>query len=334
MISEGRFRPLLPRVARKGDTMQRRFWRGATLAILMGLALSLVACGQVGKLQGKKAFKEANTFYQQQEYKKAADRYEEAVVADPELSVAYFYLGNSYDNLYKPSRKGEAENDAFLTKAIENYKKAAEKETDPKMRRLALEFLVSAYGPDKVNDPTQAEPIVQKMIELDPQETQNYFGLAKIYEDAGDYEKAEATLLKAKDAKPNDPNVYVQLASYYNRQEEFDKTIEALTQRTTLEPNNPEAYYTISTYFWDKAYRDFRLKDEEKKAFVVKGVEAVDKALALKGDYMEALTYKNLLLRLQANLEKDAAKQQLLIKEADKLRDQALELKKKKTAGL
>ena len=91
--------------------MQRRFWRGATLAILMGFALSLVACGQVGKLQGKKAFKEANVFYQQQEYKKAAERYEEAVKADPELSVAYFYLGNSYDNLYKPSRKGEAEND-------------------------------------------------------------------------------------------------------------------------------------------------------------------------------------------------------------------------------
>jgi len=314
--------------------MQRRFWRGATLTILMGFALSLVACGQVGKLQAKKAFKEANGFYQQQEYKKAADRYEDAVAADPELSVAFFYLGNSYDNLYKPSRKGEAENDSFLAKAIENYKKAADKETDPKMRRLALEYLVAAYGPDKVNDPTQAEPIVQRMIELEPQETANYFALSKIYEDSGDYEKAEATLLKSKEAKPNDPNVYLQIAGYYNRQEEFDKTIEALEQRATLEPNNPEAYYTISTYYWDKAYRDFRLKEDEKKGFVVKGVEAVDKAIALKSDYMEALTYKNLLLRLQANLEKDPAKQQSLIKEADRLRDQALELKKKKTSGL
>ena len=314
--------------------MQRRFWRGATLAILMGFALSLVACGQVGKLQGKKAFKEANTFYQQQEYKKAAERYEEAVTADPDLTVAYFYLGNSYDNLYKPSRKGDAENDSFLTKAIENYKIAGEREQDPKMRRLALEYLVAAYGPDKINDPTQAEPIVQKMIELDPQETSNYFALAKIYEDAGDYEKAEATFLKSKEAKPNDPNVYLQIAGYYNRQEEFEKTIEALTQRATLEPNNPEAYYTISTYYWDKAYRDFRLKEQEKKDFVAKGVEAIDKALGLKSDYMEALTYKGLLLRLQANLEKDAAKQQSLIKEADRLRDQALDLKKKKAAGL
>ena len=191
--------------------MQRRFWRAASLVVLAGFALSLTACGQVGKLQAKKAFKEANTFYQQQEYKKAAERYEEAVKADPELSVAYFYLGNSYDNLYKPSRKGEAENDSYLTKAIENYRIAAEKEKDPKMRRLALEYLVAAYGPDKVNDPTLAEPIVQKMIELDPQETSNYFALAKIHEDAGDYEKAEGTLMKAKEAKPNDPNVYLQI---------------------------------------------------------------------------------------------------------------------------
>jgi len=314
--------------------MQRRFWRAATLAILMGFAMSLVACSQVGKLQGKKAFKEANVFYVQQEYKKASDRYEVAIKADPELSVAYFYLGNSYDNLYKPSRKGEPENDGYLAKAVENYKLAADKETDPKMRRLSLEYLVAAYGPDKLNDPTMAEPIVQRMIELDPQETSNYFALAKIAEDAGDYEKAEAMLMKAKDAKPNDPIVFLQLAGFYNRQEEFEKTIAAFTQRAVLEPNNPEAFYTIANYYWDKAYRDFRLKEADKKDLVSKGLESVDKALALKPDYMEALTYKGLLIRMQAVWEKDSAKQQAMIKEAVRLSDQALELKKKKTAGM
>ena len=48
---------------------------------------------------------------------------------------------------------------------------------------------------------------------------------------------------------------------------------------------------------------------------------------------MEAIAYKNLLLRLQANLEKDPKKQQELLKEADRLRDQATELRKQKTAG-
>jgi len=314
--------------------MLRGLGRIASLAIVLAFAAGLVGCSQYGKLKAKQAFKDANVVYAQQDYKKAAALYEEAIVQDPELSVAYFYLANSYDNLFKPSRKGEPENDAYLTKAIEYYTKASEKEQDPTLRKRSFEFLVAAYGPDKMNDPSQQEPIVNRMIQLDPQDATNYFALAKIREDAGDYEKAEEVLLQAKQARPNDPQVYLQLAGFYNRQEEFEKTIDALNQRAAIEPNNPEAFYTISTYYWDKAYRDFRLKEPEKKEFVLKGIEQVDKALALKADYMEALTYKNLLLRLQANLEKDTAKQSALLKEADKLRDQALDLQKKQAAGI
>jgi len=314
--------------------MLRGLGRIASLAIVLALATSFVGCSQYAKLQAKQAFKNANILYAQQEYKRAAALYEEVIAKDPSMSVAYFYLANSYDNLYKPSRKGEPDNDEFLTKAINFYKQASEKEGDPTLRKRSFEFLVAAYGPDKMNDPSQQEPIVQHMIQLDPQDPANYFALAKIREDAGDYEKAEEVLLQAKQARPNDPQVFLQLAGFYNRQEEFDKTIEALNQRAAIEPNNPEAFYTTSTYYWDKAYRDFRLKDDEKKAFVMKGIEQVDKALQLKSDYMEALTYKNLLLRLQANLEKDPAKQSSLLKEADRLRDQALELKKRQVAGI
>jgi len=314
--------------------MLRGLGRIASLALVVALAAGMVGCSQYGKLQAKRAFKDANVLYQQQEFKKAAALYEEAIANDPGLSVAYFYLANSYDNLFKPSRKGEPENDAYLTKAVEYYKLAGEKETDKTLRTRSFQFLIAAYGPDKLNDPAQQEPIVNRMIQLDPQDPDNYFALAKIREDAGDYPKAEEVLLQAKQARPNDPQVYLQLAGFYNRQEEFEKTIEALTQRAAIEPNNPEAYYTISTYYWDKAYRDFRLKEPEKKEFVLKGVEQVDKALQLKPDYMEALTYKNLLLRLQANLEKDQAKQSALLKEADRLRDQALALQKRQAAGI
>ena len=43
---------------------------------------------------------------------------------------------------------------------------------------------------------------------------------------------------------------------------------------------------------------------------------AIDHALQIKPDYVEAIVYKGLLLRLQANLEKDPAKQQQLLKDA------------------
>jgi len=306
-------------------------------AILAGsVAISVAACSQVGNLQGKRAFKEANALYQQQKYEEAAARYEEVIKASPdsgEAATSYFFLANSYDNLYKPARKGEAANDANLTKAIENYKLSAEKETRADIKKLALDYLVSAYGPDKLDDPTQAEPIVQRMIQLDPSDTTNYFALAKIYEDAGNIDQSEAMLMKAKDAKPKDAAVYQQLAGFYQRQGDFEKLIAAINQRAELEPNNPEAHYSIATYYWDEAYRNTRLTDAQKREYTDKGLAAVDKALQLKPDYVEAITYRGLLLRVQAAMEKDAAKQKALLTEANQLQEKAAALKKKQAEG-
>src|SRR6267154_1295497 len=104
----------------------------------------------------------------------------------------------------------------------QDYKKAAESlsaspdPADKKLGKLALQYLVSSYGPDKLNDPAKAEPVVQRMIQLEPGEPTNYFALAKIYEDAGAYDEAEKMLVQAKNAKPADPAVYMTLAGYYN----------------------------------------------------------------------------------------------------------------------
>ncbi len=315
----------------------------AALALVLGLGVALAGCGKMNEVRAMKAFKDGNKLYAGSDWRQAAAKYEEVIQHDPNDAInscgaspgcAYFYLANSYDNMYRPTRKGEAANDGYLDKAIANYKLASEKITnDPKMRTLALQYLVAAYGPDKMNDPTQAEPVVKAMIELEPNEPTNYFVLADIYADSGEYELAEQTYLKAKEVRPNDPAVYMQLAGFYNSQGDFDKTIAAVSERTRVEPNNPEAFQTLATYYWDKAYRDFRLTDVQKKDYVLQGIQAVDKAISIKSDYMEAVAYKNLLLRLQANLEKDPVKQKELLREADQLRDKATELRKQKAAG-
>jgi tetratricopeptide (TPR) repeat protein len=312
---------------------------GASLTLAM-LALSAsVGCSQVGIVQARRSFKAANAAYQQQDYKKAADLYEEALKEDPNLNQAYFFLGNSYDNQFKPSRRGDPANDSLLDKAVQNYQTAAEKlavgptEEEKKLGKLSLEYLQAAYGADKLNDPAKAEPIVQKMIQLEPGEPSNYFVLAKIYEDAGAYPEAEQTLMNAKNAKPNDPAVYMTLAGYYNRQGQFDKTIEALEQRAKVEPNNPDAFQTIAAYYWDETRGDAALTETKKREYVIKGVEAADKALGLKTDFVEALTFKGLLLRQQALLEKDPVKQQALIKEGTALGEKANELRKAQSKG-
>ena len=191
-----------------------------------------------------------------------------------------------------------------------------------------------AFVADKLNDPGKAEPVIQKLIQMDPSDPGNYFRLARLYEDAGVYAEAEQMYQNAKNVKPKDPTVYLNLAAYYNRQGQFDKTIEALEQRAALEPNNPEAFQTIAGYYWDETQRDVRLNDAQKRDFVLKGLQAADKAISLKGDYVEALTFKGLLLRQQALLEKDPAVQQSLIKEATGLSEKANDLRKRQTTGV
>ena len=62
-------------------------------------------------------------------------------------------------------------------------------------------------------------------------------------------------------------------------------------------------------------------------------MEAVDKALELRPDYFEALTYKNLLSASRRRLEKNPAKQQELIKQADELQKKAIDVRNLQTKG-
>jgi tetratricopeptide (TPR) repeat protein len=316
----------------------RMFSSPVVMSFVAALSLAVTGCGQVANLQARMAFREANGLYQGQDWKAAAEKYEEVLAlnpTDPQLLTSYFFLGNSYDNQFKPGRENDPANDALLTKAIENYKLASERiQENPQIRTLSLQYLVAAYGSDKLNDPSQAEPLLLKMIQMDPKESANYFLLSRLYEDSGDYENAEAQLVKAREMRPADPVVYTTLAAYYDRQGEFDKLIEALEARTAQEPNNPEAYYTIATYYFNKASRDFSLNNAEKGKYAQAGLAATDKALALNKDYFEALVFKNLLLRVQATVTPDRARQLALLKEADQLRDRAEELRKLKAAGL
>ena len=310
----------------------RTFLRLVLVAVLV---TPLVSCAFFAQLSAMRTFKDANLLYGRADYAGAIEEYQQVlqvIADDPEselsqvMTVAYFYIANSYDNLYTPAFRGDPENDRFLENAIEYYRLASEEIPNPDFQTLSMQYLVAAYGPDRLNDPSNRALLLQEMIQLDPANPDNYFVLAQLFEESGLFEDAEAIMLEVRNMRQDDPTVYLQLAGFYNRSGDFDQTIDALRQRARIEPDNPEAYYTISTFFWEKAFRDFRITQEEKAEYILAGIDAADRAIALNDRYVDALIYKNILLRMQANMSEDLDEQNALIAQADELRDLAQQI--------
>jgi protein TonB len=179
------------------------------------------------------------------------------------------------------------------------------------------------------------EATLKQQIQLNPKDLANYFVLASLYEKTGDLARAGDTFQAAVRAVPGDPNGYLQLANFLNRHGDFSKAIDALSTWSNADPGDPVPLYTMSAFYWEKAYRDATLTDGQKRDYVDRGLQAADQAIAMNPEYMEALVYKNLLLRSQALLESDLTVQQALIAGADKLRQRAIEVRNaRQAAGL
>jgi hypothetical protein len=90
-----------------------------------------------------------------------------------------------------------------------------------------------------------------------------------------------------------------------------------------------------ASYWWEVAFRDAgAVGAEEIRRSIARGVEAADRALVHYPDDAQAMLFKSLLLRMQANVESDPATQTSLMRAADRLHTRAALLNKKKTAGL
>ena len=141
----------------------------------------------------------------------------------------------------------------------------------------------------------------------------------------GDVDRADAVVLAAKDAFPRSVSAQTAAAAVHNRRGDFDATIAALRAAAALQPESAEAQHRIAVFFWDKTRADAKLDASiTKLSYIMQGLDAENQALRLQPDYAEAMTYKNILLRLQANLSTDPAEKAQLIAEADELRNRVI----------
>lgn len=221
--------------------------------------------------------------------------------------------------------------------AIEFFKKA--KEADPTLLNARL-YLATAYaslyipGAPSAENRARGDQAVtefKEVLERDPKNLSAIDGLGSIL-----YQMAQ----------PFDANKFEESEKYHQRHIE-------------LKPEDPEPYYWIGVIDWALAFRgngDIRTnynRDHLKKqlretdplpaavrkqyvdkygAQVEEGINALNKAIALKPDYDDAMAYLNLLYRRKADMVESQDERASYLKQADDLVDKVKEIKQSRAS--
>lgn len=253
------------------------------------LLIAVVALSGCNKIKSKQEIKRGNEFLKAAQYQSALAAYEEALRLDPGETKLHKHIGIAYMGMYQPGSK-HAKDLEFAQKAIDNLKQYVAAYPDDKK---ALEYLVSMY----LN--------------------------TERFDDAIDF--YQNNLLKA---NPKDSKAMQSLAMLYFKKGDFDNGVKWLKERQTVEGNNPEVYYLIGVQAWDRSYNFPDLDPALRAKIVDEGLESLNKAVEMKPDYFEAVSYINLLYREKAKMETDPAKKQEYTDTANKYLQQALEMRK------
>jgi tetratricopeptide (TPR) repeat protein len=251
--------------------------------------LSVTALAGCNKIKSKQETKRGNEYLKAAQYQSALAAYQEALRLDPTETRLNKHIGIAYMGLYQPGSKHPKDLE-YAQKAIDHLKAYAHAYPDDKK---TLEYLISMY----LN--------------------------TERFDDAINFYQNE--VLKR---DPRDSKAMQSLAMLYFKKGDFDNGVLWLKKRLEVEGNNPEVYYLIGVQAWDRSYNFPDLDPALRAKIVEDGLAALNKALELKPDYFEAVSYINLLYREKAKMETDPAKKQEYTDTANKYLQQALEMRK------
>jgi tetratricopeptide (TPR) repeat protein len=263
------------------------------LCLLAALSLSLLSLTGCSKIQARIQIREANDAYGKEDYATALKHYERA----RQIDSASFpdldrMIGYSLIGLYVPEDKSQA-NLNNADRAIRELLQYLKKRPDD---RIAREALINLYlNADKITDAI------------------NYF----------------REWLKD---HPADIEAVRSIATLYAKQGNFQESLNWYEKITLLDSKNPEAFYTYGVVCYEKVAKNPPQDIAERLQIIARGKDALTRATQMRKDYFEAMVYLQLLYRQQAPLETDPAKQQQLVAEADRIRNEAIAIVKKKKA--
>lgn len=255
------------------------------LCLLAALIFSMQAAG-CSKVNGRIVIREANDFYDKQDWANALKQYERARRIDPSFPELDRSIGYCYIGLYKPdetSPQNEKQADGAI-RELSNYLKKRPDDT------VAREALINTYL--NANRTSQAIDYFKNYLQ----------------------------------AHPADLSVVKSIATLYAKEGNFAEALNWYEKITLLEPKNPESFYIFGVVLYEKVAKDPPQDPGQRMALIERGKAALQKSIDLKPDYFESMAYLNLLYRQQALVETDPVKQQELIGKADAIRGRALQI--------
>jgi tetratricopeptide (TPR) repeat protein len=326
------------------------------MLLLVALVPVVVAGAGCNMVRAKAAFKDGNRLYKEENYRQAIPYYERAVELEPNFAEAHFYLGSAHQSLYRPGKEGD-DNKQHLDQALAHYEKSLEvnKADSPNVKQLrinTLGALTAMYSDPPLTNYEKAIGFAEQLVKDNPDDAKNLYAMANLYEKFGRVAEAEQTYVRVTEQNPNDAKACGALAAFYNkplwdeagvvfvenqskgaRHAKFSSAIATLEKCAKLDATDPSGYYKLAMFYWDKAYRDPLIGDQEKNEYADKGLAAVDTALGMKPDYWEAIITKGLLYRVKAQVARDPKMRKEYLDKAVLLQKQAMDLRKEMAAA-
>jgi TonB family protein len=209
---------------------------------------------------------------------------------------------------------------------------------DPVASRDWLNRGVTAYKNGRYQDAVAA---FTKAVEVDPSFVAGHLYLGTAYmrmyipgaespENQAVAANAHTEFQKVLALDANNRMALLSEPSLYLNQKQWDLARQGFEKVTAIDPNNADAYYSLGFIAWSKWYPEYAraraqsglkqqdpgpipnpaIRQDLKARFdtvIDEGESALNKALALRPDYSDAMAYMNLLIRERADLRDTAA---------------------------
>jgi tetratricopeptide (TPR) repeat protein len=203
-------------------------------------------------------------------------------------------------------------NKEAYSKACPLFKKASELRPDDLKLKQSLGFCYMAQFQPDDNSPENQElvdkaaAIFLELINKMPNNKLPEESLISLYLNSNRYDEASKYLQQRLQKNPKDTETIKQIASIYLRKDDLETAFQWYMKWAEVDPKSPMPYYSICSHCWRKAYcevnrcEDPNLAIEQRQQYIMRGLEACQKAIEIDPKHAESLAYINLIYRAKA----------------------------------